>query len=293
MLVEEFFLTLADGTRLALRAGDDEAARVVAFLANAAQLTPAAPLASDVRHLLVVTEGNDVLADADVICMLERTDVQRVYSRQLDENGRPTRVLEPVTEEQWLWRQLVRLSAAISRETHLRGGVLLHSGLAAFSMEGAVLLAGRSGIGKTTASNRLPPPWVSCSDDLTLLVRDDQGSYWAHPWPTWSRFFGEEAGAGSDTWDVQRATELRAIFFLEQSAEDGVEPIGVGHAVSLLVELAQQTSTHLLRGLPLAEIAAFNLQRFENLCALAQAMPAYLLHVRLDGTFWEEIERVI
>jgi len=45
--------------------------------------------------------------------------------------------------------------------------------------------------------------------------------------------------------------------------------------------------------LPLDEIAAFNLQRFDNLCALVRAIPAYLLHVSLDGTFWTEIERAL
>ncbi|MBU1879755.1 MAG: hypothetical protein KJ734_12455, partial [Chloroflexi bacterium] len=110
---------------------------------------------------------------------------------------------------------------------------------------------------------------------------------------TWSRFFGEEKGDGSDTWDVQEAVPLRAIFVLEQGEEDRVEPLGPGHTLALLTELAQQTSTHFLRGLPLDEVAAFNLQRFENLCALVRAVPAYLLHVSLAGAFWEEMERVL
>jgi hypothetical protein len=86
---------------------------------------------------------------------------------------------------------------------------------------------------------------------------------------------------------------LRAIFILEQGKEDQAEPIGPGHAVCLLTELARQATLVLLRGLPLDEIAAFNLQHFENLCALARAVPAYLLHVSLEGAFWEEIERAI
>jgi len=156
-----------------------------------------------------------------------------------------------------------------------------------------ILLAGRSGVGKSTAARRLPPPWRALADDVVLVVPAGDGAYWAHPWPTWSRFFGEERGDGSDTWDVQRAVPLRAIFVLEQGEEDRVEPLGPGHAVALLAELARQTSTHFLRGWPLDELAAFNRQRFENLCALVRAVPAYTLYVSLTGTFWDEIARLM
>jgi hypothetical protein len=224
--------------------------------------------------------------------------------------GGPLRVADPLTEERWFWQQLMRLSAGIAREI-LWGGVLLHSGLAAFrdqlspspkgggsdrvrsGGEGGILLAGRSGVGKSTASRRLPPPWRTLADDMTLVVYDGQGTYWAHPWPTWSRFFGEGKGDGSDTWDVQQAVPLRAIFVLERGETDRAEPLGPGHAVALLAELARQTSTQFLRGLSRDEIAAFNHQRFDNLCALVRAVPAYTLHLSLDGAFWEEIERTI
>jgi SynChlorMet cassette protein ScmC len=128
-------------------------------------------------------------------------------------------------------------------------------------------------------------------------VRDEhngQETYWAHPWPTWSWFFGkEDYRPGGGSWDMQQAVPLRAIFILEQGEEDQVEPMGPAHALCTLTELAAQTSRHLLQGLPLDEIAVFNLQRFENLCALVQTVPAYLLHVSRDGAFWEEIEQVI
>jgi SynChlorMet cassette protein ScmC len=175
--------------------------------------------------------------------------------------------------------------------------MLLHSGLAQaphLQCEVGILLAGRSGVGKSTASTRLPPPWHALADDVTLVVRDGGGVYWAHPWPTWSWFFSkEDYRPGGGVWDVQQAVPLRALFVLEQGKEDLVGPMGPGHAVALLTELARQTSRHFLRDMPLDEIAAFNLQRFENLCALARAVPAYLLHVSLDGPFWTEIERVM
>lgn len=118
--------------------------------------------------------------------------------------------------------------------------------------------------------------------------------YLAHPWPTWSWFFSkEDYRPGGGVWDVQQAVPLRAIFIMEQGEEDQVEPMGPAHALCTLTELAAQASRHLLRGLSLDEIGAFNLQRFENLCALVQAVPTHMLHISLDGSFWKEIKRVI
>ena len=155
------------------------------------------------------------------------------------------------------------------------------------------LLAGRSGVGKSTASRRLPPAWRSLADDVTLVVRKPDGSYWAHPWPTWSRFFGFEAGDGSDSWKVEEAIGLKALFILEQGPGVRLERLGRGQAAAQLGELARQTSTQMVRGWPLAELAAFNLQRFANIRALAWALPVFRLHTSLDGAFWEEIERVL
>lgn len=208
-----------------------------------------------------------------------------------------------VREDQWLWQQLLRLSTCIGRETLERGGVLLHSALAGWALTGrqvagtkvkhGVLLAGRSGVGKSTASRRLSSPWRSLADDVTLVVRAADGTYWAHPWPTWSRFFGAEAGTGADSWDVESAVPLRAIFVLEQGSPSRAEPLGPGHAVALLAELARQTSSNAIRAWQAGEVIAFNVGRFDNLCALVRAVPAYLLHVSLDGAFWEEMERVL
>jgi len=297
-----FFLSLANGTSLVLRAGDEHAASVLNFLSRAARLSPAPnPLPLGARRLLVVTAAgrSDVssyVSGADIVYRLEPIDTPqpRRWRRS------PTAISESLTPEQWQCQQLVRLSACIAHEAQ-PGGVLLHSGLASLPSpspppgrtEWGVLLAGRSGVGKSTAARRLPPPWRALADEATLIVKDKKGMYWAHPWLTWSRFFGPGKGDGGDVWEVQRAVPLRAIFILEQGAADRVEPLGAGHAVALLAELARQTAAHFLHGLPPDEMAAFNRRRFENLCALARSVPAYVLDVSLTGAFWEKIARTL
>jgi hypothetical protein len=184
---------------------------------------------------------------------------------------------------------LTRLSLILARQSQAGGGVLLHGGLAERDGLG-VILAAAGGTGKTTASNRLPAPWRSLCDDTTLVVRDTQGSYWAHPWPTWSRFLD---GEPSGTWDVQNAVPLKGLFFLARAAEDRAERLGLGHTVSMLVECAGQASMVMALGLDPEELRAHHLERFNNLCALARMTPAHRLHLSLTGAFWQEMERTL
>ena len=122
------------------------------------------------------------------------------------------------------------------------------------------------------------------------MVRDPQGNYWAHPWPTWSRFL--DGGPGG-TWDVQNAVPVKGIFILAQAVEDQVERVGPGQAVSLLGEFVGQVSTFVARGLGKEELRALHLEQFNNLCALARAIPVHVLHISLTGVFWQDIEQAL
>lgn len=296
-------LSLMDGTRLALYAADSDAQQVVQFLAQAAQLAVVPhPLPQDVRRVRVVV-GDDSSDESatpaePVPVWLEPTDTQRLAGRMMDEQGNPVTFYQALSPNQWLWAQLARLTAAIGLETAPRGGVLLHGALAEWNAGDGraatgVLLGGRSGIGKTTASQALRPPWRSPADDMALVVRDSAGTYWAHPWPTWSRLLGGDVRHPNGRWDVQRAVPLRGLFFLEQAPIDGVEPIGPAQAVTRLSMLADQASRQQMLRRPLDEKVALNLQRFDNLCGLAKALPAFVLHVSLGGAFWREMERAL
>jgi SynChlorMet cassette protein ScmC len=185
--------------------------------------------------------------------------------------------------------QLMEVATAIVQQVQKCGGVLVHGALAVRENHG-VILAGPGMIGKTTASQLLPPPWKSLSDDTTLVVRDKFGVHWAHPWPTWSRFmFGGSGGS----WDVHHGVPLKGIYFLKQALTELIEPVGCGQAVSWLVESAEQVSQAVTCGIDSQELRAHRLQRFNNICALVKAVPTYLLHRSITGAFWVEIEQVM
>jgi SynChlorMet cassette protein ScmC len=185
--------------------------------------------------------------------------------------------------------QLLHAASAIALDAERRGGVLVHAALAERGGEG-VLLAGPGMAGKSTASRRLPPPWRSLCDDTTLIVRDPAGRYWAHPWPTWSRFI---SGGPGGSWQTERAVPLRAVFFLTQDEQDRAIPVGAGQAATLLVEVSEQVLALAQRHVRTEEVRALRLRRFDNLCALAKAVPCYELHLSLTSRFWEEMERVL
>ena len=230
-------LFLADGSRWEIAAGDEEAAFIVSQLGCAMQLRPSAgaikpPHHGIVRRLLVSVDSRASAADCHA-------------SLPFDDEGLAVCVLRPCNHSDGLYIQLMQLSLIIAREAQTRGGILIHGALAERNGIG-VILAAPGGTGKTTASDRLPAPWRSLCDDTTLVVRDSQGNYRAHPWPTWSRFL--DGGPGG-TWDVQSAVPLKGIFFLSHAVEDRVESVGTGHAVSLLVECVKQASMLMAQGL--------------------------------------------
>jgi SynChlorMet cassette protein ScmC len=274
-------LVLADGSHWEITAGDEQAAAIVSQLGCAMRLRMT-PGAIEPSH-----HGNPCRLRVQVDA---HASVPNCYVPLASENdGAVVCTLSPCDHWGGPHVNLVRLSLVFAREAQARGGFLIHGALAERDGMG-VILAAPSGTGKTTASNRLPAPWRSLCDDTTLVVRDPQGNYWAHPWPTWSRFL--DGGPGG-AWDVQNAVPVKGIFFLDQAVENRVERVGPGHAVSMLVECARQASMFMPLGLFKEEVRALYLERFNNLCALARAIPAHVLHISLTGAFWQEIERAL
>jgi SynChlorMet cassette protein ScmC len=239
-------------------------------------------------RLLVLTDGNDACTNSTPLNQRFRISAPWTYLPPRDDNTFSL-ICPPARDNDILVSQLMQLSLVIAQQAQTRGGFLLHGALIERNGWG-VILAGPGGVGKTTASGRLPTPWLSLSDDESLVVCDENGKYWVHPWPTWSNFMLDGKGG---TWDVEHAVPLKAIFLLVQAQHDRIEPIGVGHSVPLLVELTEQASWSMAHGQGGAMARALRLQRFENICSFAKSKVCYHLHLSLDGAFWEEIERVL
>jgi len=178
----------------------------------------------------------------------------------------------------------------VCRDIQSGGGLFIHGALVEKDGSG-VIMTGISGIGKTTASNRLPSCWRCLSDDTALVVCDNQGQYWAHPWPTWSRF-GSRGPGGS--WEVSHSVPLKGLFFLAQAPRDRVEPITNGHSACMLVETCQQAAFLSLELGDTGEgLRIQRLKRFESICALVKAIPSFMLHISLTGSFWDEIDNAL
>ncbi len=276
-----------DGSRWLIAAGNPLAAPVVTQFAHAMQLHAAPvrpPIDRDlgdppiVRYLTVLVDEQHPCSPATARDPLPP-----------QKNGKVVCALTASRDQNELFVALLRLSLIIARDAQTRAGILLHAALAEWNGHG-ILLAAPGGTGKTTASQRLPPPWRSLCDDTTLVVRDARQAYWAHPWPTWSRFL---SGGSGGSWDVQRAVPLERIFFLTQAELDRVEPLGPGHAACMLTESAQQIGRLMTQGMSAESVRAIHMQRFENACALAHAILAHMLRVSLTGRFWEQMEQVI
>lgn len=276
-------LSLADGWRWAIAAENPAAELLVARLGKIMQLPEASapPPAGLWRQLSLVADGRPQALKASLPLALQAARHGEPASCALETEG---------ADDDLLFAQVMQLTTLFGADAQPRGGALAHGALALIpgvSGEG-ILLAAPGGAGKTTASSRLPLPWVSLCDDTTLIVRDAEGTYWAHPWPTWSRFLW---GGPGGSWDTPRAVRLRAIFFLEQAPRDQAEQLGAGHTAAALVQSIEQASRLMTRLADHALARVLRLEWLDVACALAQRVPGFRLRITLTGAFWEEIQR--
>jgi SynChlorMet cassette protein ScmC len=266
----EPILRLANGAAWRLAGANASAGPVVARMSAAMQI---AEQGLATQRLCVLIEGSRprwalpaMAEDGVVVCSLSATNDRDMLAVQM----------------QWL-------ALVIAYHTEPAGAILLHGALAEHNGRG-VILAGPGGMGKTTASRRLPPAWRSWSDDATLVVRSAQGTYWAHPWPTWSRFF---FGGPGGSWDVAHALPLAGVFFLERGASDRVERLRAANAACHLSRAAEEACGPHLLELETGAARAARLRRFDFIAPLARAMPCYQLFLTLTGAFWQELEDVL
>ncbi|MEI8348611.1 MAG: SynChlorMet cassette protein ScmC [Candidatus Omnitrophota bacterium] len=168
-------------------------------------------------------------------------------------------------------------------------GLPLHAGLVEKEEMGVVLAAPGS-TGKSTCCRRIPFPWHALCDDETLLVRDVQGSFYAHPFPTWSEYLCKRS---ERTWNVERRIPLSAIFFLAQSETEELAAITQAESAAFLHQLSLQIYGRGLKRLKASEGKKQSRCLFDNACQLAKSLPAYMLRVSREGRFWEKMEEAL
>jgi SynChlorMet cassette protein ScmC len=169
------------------------------------------------------------------------------------------------------------------------GGMPVHAALVELNGMG-VMLAAPGDTGKSTCCRRLPPPWNVLGDEEALIVRDHEGRYLAHPFPTWSDIYERKL---KKSWDVQGSVPLSAVFFLEKSEKVRIAPIGRGQAVMQLNRLAREKAKRGCWCEDAEEVTRLNGRIFDNACELVQQVPSYILRTNLTGPFWEKTEEVL
>jgi hypothetical protein len=260
---ENAMLSLSDGYSWLIQGEDDGGSEVASML----------------RDVMMLRPSNNPCP----CCVLSVTT--EIPKTGLNDRGSAKVVVPPIASGVSLADILAQATHTICMEVQSRSGLLIHGALAEREGGLGVILTGPSGVGKTTASKRIQRPWRSLSDDLTLVICDVQGRYWAHPWPTWSRF--DDGGPGG-SWNVPHAVPLNAIFFLSQADDDSFEPLGPGKAACMMLETAEQ-ALYRLSWLD-DNLSGHRLQRFENACKMARTTPSFVLNLSLTGTFWDQMD---
>ncbi len=273
-------LRLADGSAWVFAGADDRGAKVVRDLAAIAKLGASAGPAARVLRVgaLQLPAGAAQHFTLNGVPFVSEDDRTATLSCRL-----PAPLDE--TEEALFPLQVLNAAAYFSM---LGGGALLHAALLAYEGRG-FLVAGRSGVGKSTAASRVPPPWEAPADETVLVVRAPDGRWMAHPWPNWGRLAVE----GTGSWEVQRAVPVEGVFFLEQGARDEALPLGRGRALCFLAEVAEQVTWPLAAGMDAARQRELRLRQFEHLARLAAEVSCHNLHATLHGAFWEEMLRAV
>jgi SynChlorMet cassette protein ScmC len=277
-----FPLALADGSSWEISSGNSAGRILVLRLAAAMALQPLA-LRRSAQLIKTANTGRRTL----VISGSSRNTKRKRLPRE--RAGRIICRVGPSTGDELLMAHTLYISQLIASFCEKTGGLLMHAALVCKGRNGIALLGG-SGSGKTTASRRIPAPWRACCDDFTLVVPDVNGQYWAHPWPTWSRFF--QGGPGG-SWPVRDAIPLRAIFFLQPGTTDGWAAAAARQPVVKTLAAVEQAMRLITLQLEKPQQRAVRLRRLENAIALTQAIPAFQLRLTLTGQFWQTMENAL
>ncbi len=193
-----------------------------------------------------------------------------------------------LTDEQtgFLWRRLYYLpllSAVNSTATCVAHGVL-----AEFEGKG-VIVSGPSGIGKSTASRRLPEPWRVLADDCMIVQKLADGFH-AAPVPTWSLFY--TANCESRSFACDRQVKVDTLFLLDRGP-DHAEPIDRKQAIVGFTRSVGDMTKIMTGRLPGAERKNVFDRGFAMAADLAGTLRVRHLFATLEGKFWTAMEETL
>lgn len=281
-----FHLALRDGNRWCVT-GDAENTELVGRLAAIMELKGCDSTSSP--RLIFSSNGNlhvgpnqntdgGYVFDHNTIRIWHRRDITDVTCEIKLNKGQEIALIN-------MWMAL----HPIYQQSISRGGLPFHGGLVERAGQGFLLVAS-GGTGKSTCCARLPDDWRPLCDDEALVVLTEKNKYRAHPFPTWSDHLWQRS---DKTWNVEHSLPLSSLFFLEQSEEDAVEPLGEGKAAVLITESAAQICEKFWRNLTPEDQKKYRAELFDNACKMAKRIPGYRLSVNREGRFWEKMEEVI
>lgn len=230
------------------------------------------------RYAKAPTSGDWRIREYPGQSLFEHPDIREILCKVAPDVDEPRRS-----------RQMRRALMPVYLEALRRGGLPLHGALIEIGGAG-VILAGRSGEGKSTACRRLPHPWRVLGDDLCLVVRDGHGNRRVRPLPTWSAI---RKGCESGRCRSEASVPLVAVFFLAQSSADECRNLKKSAAAISLAESALEVFRSIDFGFPSGEDASVKRALYHNAASTAVATHAYRLLLSLTGRFWERIEEAL
>ena len=180
------------------------------------------------------------------------------------------------------------ISRAVTIRNEIWGGILIH-GIMVLHEKGAIVIAGDTGAGKTTTVRRLPENiWRRMSDDRTLVVRDQEGDYYAYPWPGGKAYRQPEL-----RYDISKGYPLRGVFTVVKNEKNSLEKIEGLSAVAILKYVVDQAMELPDPSIDPEGVGEMRKLRLDNLISIVKKTPIYELKVNLEDPFSDELESVL
>jgi len=287
-LILEGSLRFKDETSWVIKGRDDNAKTLALKLKKTMKMEGCTE--TNLRNLFYLTIETDSKATTkDWVSLNYNSQILFKILEAPRSNKKIAFITPPITSMLDLVGEMISLSLLFSLSVLRTGGMLLHGALAEYHGKGVILL-GRGGMGKTTASNRLVSPWRSLSDDGTIVVRDPAGKFWAHPWPTWSNL---SMGHAKNVWDVNYGIPLESIFLLSWEEEPEISQPNPSQAIAELIDRTIDCFWGWHHQADKALTRKAHRLVFQNACELFKHVPCYTLGVTPDNIFWKPMEKTI